>query len=888
MNEIHRSELLETMNRDQSRLTIIVAPPGYGKSTLMRQHMEQAVASGAVAIFYRFPQDRTLTLGEFVRQIIPEDELALTQGREAADDYLFWVHRVVSYIEKLPYTLMIYLDDVHNRQDDQISQMIQYLVESGPPNLRLTSAGRRRPDLKTSHLKLSGEVVFIDRHALAFTEKQACSLLPFADGGNDVRSLLAKLEGWPAGIALTAMFSEETGDMEILLDTFEENKPLPQQMLEIFEYFSEQVMHELDQNIKSALMRLAILESFGEELAIKISAKQDIANVLNKLSDTGTFVEIVEGKTKFYRFHPIFRDFLLVGLGKSSPHLLPKLFELAARWFAERLDFGNALRFAAKTGDLSLINECAQVAEFQTWVESRGTTVWSAIDSFDDEALRPFASLLLGRAHLCVHRGEVSRARKLIDWSESFLDTIRNEVHRNRTKSFWRTLHLFTSLVEPWPAIESALPLYFETGSGEQEKRNLIETNVLETELLSWGLIEVGDFRRGAAFGARSAREANRRGMHMVEVYAHLAFAMNAIELGRKDEVAERMDYAKKLATKTMGLDSVQTIAASLLRASTLLNNGQPVKALASVLDRLPQLFAGEIWPPVSRELIRLTAWGTYYRDGYIVAESALREIAVQLEDRPMRPWHEVVQVHRLRIGIISGRKEAARQAIETSHLLSTLEERPDSRVSDWKHTMSARLALGMWRCMEHDLPRTEALLGHVDEDIISSGASTYRVEYHILTALVAHRRGKIDAFSQSLFKAAQAAEQTGNFLPFVQYSKILNRLWNDVEFHNHDGNGFSIILPHIRLIIAEASHGEPDSTGRKVIYPSELSPREGTVFLLLVDGYTGKEIANEMEISLNTVLGYRKSIYKKLHVSSRSKLVLIYRKLIEGLEVER
>lgn len=360
-----RNDLMALLDRSSDyTATLLLAPAGFGKSTLLGQWQRHARLRRVVRLdlsagdadpvrFFR-------RLVAVIRQLVPGfDTLnynplgatievpaavvadSLLQAFEASGDELF-----------------IIIDDFQHASSPLVQQVMAAVLARLPPAVHFLIASRSHPDFSLSRLKLDDRLLLIDGHDLRLTRSEldalACSLgTPLPDAA--ATHLLDVTEGWVAGVKI-ALMAHARGQTDPM-DAVRSSQP------ELVDYFAHVVLRELPAVLRDFCIRIAIFERFSAELCDRVLERHDAGQLIERLRSTELFLQPVAEHPGWYRFHTLFQDFLLDRLQLASPAELPALHRRAANCFVMLDDEEQALRHARAANDdiflLSLLRVCS-------------------------------------------------------------------------------------------------------------------------------------------------------------------------------------------------------------------------------------------------------------------------------------------------------------------------------------------------------------------------------------------------------------------------------------------------------------------------------------------------------------------------------------------------
>src|SRR5580698_8018742 len=338
------------------RVTMMAAPPGSGKTLLLRSWLGEAgLAESAAWVSVgrdeRDPQRLWLSVLDALGQTVPGS--ALVRPLTAAPDLNGWaiVERLLTDLAPLDQRLWLVIDDLHELGSDQARQQLELLVMRAPAELRFVLATRHDVRLGLHRLRLEGELTEIRAGDLRFSLAEARALFAAAGvelAGPALEMLYERTEGWAAGLRLAALSLAGHPDPDRFAAEFSGSERT------VAEYLLAEVLDRQSEQVRRLLLRTSVLERVNGELADVLTGDSGGERVLQDLEEANAFVVSLDPARSWFRYHRLFADLLQLELRRTGPGEVRALHELAAGWLAEHGLAVEAIRHAQAARDWGL------------------------------------------------------------------------------------------------------------------------------------------------------------------------------------------------------------------------------------------------------------------------------------------------------------------------------------------------------------------------------------------------------------------------------------------------------------------------------------------------------------------------------------------------------
>ncbi|WP_234794794.1 LuxR C-terminal-related transcriptional regulator [Xaviernesmea oryzae] len=354
--KVARPRLLDLLSLPRPRrLTIILAPAGYGKTSLAAQWYERLLSQDAIAAWVSLGSDDG-DQSRFLLAMIEALDHALANPAKPVDAGSMSVATLLSVLvtrlQRVQPEATLFLDDYHAAQTDATEALIARLLSHDDlTHIRVVLVSRSAPRFPTSALRLAGEVKQIGLAELGFSDDEA-QLFFGGDGAalslSQLKSLNQRAEGWAVALQMMRILLEDSGaDSPAILSAFKDRSG------DMGLYLSEQVFSGLSAPLQRLLLKTACLPAISRSL-VSALCEEEVAAAFDALREEALPIAVLDEEGQWLRLHPVLTAFLkeeASRLGINGAVILAH----AARWFAEQGDLDAAVEhaFAARAPELA-------------------------------------------------------------------------------------------------------------------------------------------------------------------------------------------------------------------------------------------------------------------------------------------------------------------------------------------------------------------------------------------------------------------------------------------------------------------------------------------------------------------------------------------------------
>ena len=877
---VRRTRLTDQIRADGTRLVLVAAPAGFGKTTLLSQWLAQWRAEAGepqrrVAWLALDPGDadlrRFLThLVAAIRTAEPEvgvEALALLEGGAAAstDDVLV---SLVNDLDLLAGPTVLAFDDYHVVDGTAVHEAVAFLVDSLPPQVTLAMTTRADPPLPLSRLRARGELVELRAADLRFTTDEAAAFLTGVMGlqlePSLVAALEARTEGWAAGLQLAALSARSradaadgAGDVSEFVEAFSGSHRF------VLDYLVEEVLDRQPEEVRGFLLDTSVLDELTGGLCDALTGRPGGQRMLETLERDNLFVVPLDDERRWYRYHHLFADALRARLAARQADRVGELHAAASRWLADNGLLADAVRHAIAGGDHDHAADLVELAEADLRRRRQDRTLREWLVALPDDVVRrrPLLATFAGWSRLS--EGDIDGVETWLDAAEVALGA--------PPPPLVTTVALAEAARDREAELRSLPAMIAVYRASVAQARGDVDGTVSHARR-ALALAGPDDhFPRGAAAGfiglaawaagdvsvavetfTEAVASLHAAGMVVDELGATVVLASMWLARGRPDEARRLHDRALAAAERHPGpvLSSTGDLHVGL--ADVLREQGdlraaaEHLRAARELGDRASLLENRHRWYVASAALLQAQD----DLDGAV----AMLEQAAPLYLPGYFPDVRPIAATTARVRIRQGRLEDAR-AWARDRGVTTSD--PATYLAEHDQLTLARLLVA-----EGSAREALDLLDRVLEAAQAAGRGGSVIEARLVRALAHHADGDADAAVADLGAALTDAVPAGYCRLFLDEGPPVVELLGQVARTAPD------VRTHAEQLLAAAHR--PAAVPLAAPAAEGLSEREQDVLRLLATDLSGPEIARELFLSVNTFRTHTRHIFTKLDVNTR------------------
>jgi LuxR family maltose regulon positive regulatory protein len=880
-------------------LTLIAAPAGFGKTTLVSQWLhavEQDRAPGAAVapppVAWLALDDDDNDLGRFFTYLLAslrtvggpdlgDPVLALLQAPQPPPLRSILDTLAHELISRLPPCVLV-LDDYHVIRSQPIHEAVTFLLDHVSA-LRWVITTRADPPLPLARLRARQQLLEIRSADLRFLEVETAQLLnevmQLTLPVESVQELQAKTEGWIAGLQLAGLALQNSPDRAGFTHEFLGSHRY------VADYLADEVLHQLSEQTQFFLMQTAILDRMCAELCDALidpaSADGPAQLRLEALERANLFLIPLDGERRWYRYHQLFADLLRQRLQRRHPQLGVELHRRAASWFAHHGLVDEAIRHALAGQDFAQAADLIERHNEACWMQGRFAILRQWLSALPMPILqqRPRLLLALVWTHVLTDAPAATIA-ELIQQTETAIAQAGSSQHQTpaATGELQGVLATIRAVYQSKQEDTAGVIAYAQQALAD-----------LPVQVGNWrsiALMALG-FAYAMSGAARTAQQTLTQAVELCQQLGNQYSALVAtMSLARTHLVQGQLQRAAALYTQGLaqatrqGMAQLPVTAQAHIHLGRLNHEWNALATAAEQAQRGVQLLHGQGGSWLEFDGYLLLAQVRHAQGQRAAALTALHQ-ATQIAQQLPFHWTQIATAAALvRTRLMLG------EPAEAAGWLAQAKPSPQdelTRLREGDHFTAARVLMAQGRATE-----ALALLAHIAQVAEAAGRMKAVVESCVLTAVAYHRQGDPAAARTLLHKALTLAEPEGYLRTFVDEGEIVRllllafgsamdesplRTYVDRLLHAFPETPSPAQPAHTQPMTIPADQRQHPPPKRQDL-PEPLSPRELELLQLMAAGLSNQEIADRLIITLGTVKSHANHIFGKLGVQGRVKAI--------------
>ena len=882
---IPRTRLIQRLHASLgSQITLVCAPAGFGKSTLLAQWVQTIDRPNAWLSLDKHDNDLPTfvdSLATALQTVFPDAFAGIVAIRNTPrllpPDHI--VTLLINDLADMTVDIILVLDDYHLIHNREIHTLLELLVEHAPPQLHLVLICRSDPPLPVARWLAKGYLYELRGNDLRFTQEETETFLTRMLGSEVAHETSAALnertEGWIAALRLAAISMRDTSDSVSFLEHLNSNTDRS-----ISSYLVGEILAQQTREVQDFLERTSFLDQFCSELCVAIMendiSPEEVQATLDWLERTDLFLVSLDKRRRWYRYHHLFQELLQQHLqAHYNKEELATLHLRASTWYARQGLLEEAIQHALLAGDITSAAQLVETHFFQAFEQEQLTKVEHWLHLLPEEQILGSPYLLAAQAWISQARGHLKELPSLLTAAEQFFtsgDLVTSDADdhsirllRGLIATLWSLYHFFSGRSQA--SLESARSALALIPPGEEHMISHA-TFYFALSNQATGHEEVAIAALQQSLQNQSTRLSSTARLLFPQAYSYLAMgklpqvehtARHLLHIAREGELAISQNYAHWL----LGLVHYEL--------------NQLDEATYHFSAVIADQHQAHFW--VVQDVLCGLAL-TYQAQGLDTkAQETARTLLEFVQEQHSQPELMIAYAFCGRLALLQNEVEQASQWLEMAGEQDVrgpmffLVDPPVTRV---------RLLLARGDTVSID--EGQALLTQLLQ-LVESMHNTRKMILVLALQAWAYDLQGCEAEAIDVLERALILGLPGTFIRTFADLAPMAKLLHQLRKHRKACNKVDKYMDTYLQNILAAMDPLPAQTGTKedLLVKEGLEPltrRELQILQWLDTDLTNKEIARELVVTTETVKLHTKHIYRKLSVNNRRSAVTLARAL--------
>lgn len=857
----------------ESKLILISAPAGFGKTTLISEWINKNDIPTAWFSLNKGDNDPVDFLSYIILAIqgikkeFGQSALELLKSPNPPNTKSI-INLLINDVLEIRKDFLLVFDDFHIINNSNVIELVAYLLENIPNNIHLVILTRSDPALPFARLRSQNQLVELRSSDLSFSANEISTLfnkkLKIKLSIDDSYKLKNKTEGWIAGLHLTALSIPDPENVTEFIDALKGDNRF------IMDYLIEEVLKIQSEDVKAFLLQTSILEQISAPLCNAVLDRTDSQEMLGILEKNGMFVIPLDTDRHWYRYHHLFADLLKQRLLLKDKSLIEDLHKKASKWFVDNGMYDLAIEHTLVIKDyVKSIRLLGEVIE-DMWKNGQHSAILNYGQLIPDEVINQNPKFCLYYSWILVNTGEIQKAEPFLEEAQKI--TIK-KITDKKSGGFE---------VEDYTKLLGQIAVAFAHLNSNKDKPD----KILEYCQTAMENLSDNDYLwLGWAWNSKGGAELNKG-----NIKQGIEALIIAVEYGKK---SDNIYLISSAATSLAHHGSIfGQYKSSYKRCSDLLDfmkekgYSQLAKAEWTFAGLFTMMSVTEcLWADFDKALVSVkTAYELCKNEKNIIqriiallaysyilhahenkagALNKLNELEAVLKQYKISPYIITTYVGwKIYLLIESGKLDRANDFIKECGI--GISEKISFQ-NEHSYINFARLLI-----TQHKFDEGKSLLTKLFTLAYSGNRIESLVQIKILFAIMNKMIGSRENAVRSLIEAMEFAADENLLNYFLFDTAYTNDLLKEV--YKIQATAKTKIplkfINNLKLAIEKKEKRRKNNT------ETDLSTRELDILLLIAKNYTNQEVADQLFISIHTVKTHVKNILMKLEVESRSKAV--------------
>jgi LuxR family maltose regulon positive regulatory protein len=896
-NRVYRPRLLNLLGQtSQYPLTLICAPAGYGKTTLLAEWIQNCRESVKTENAHlhtnykitwvsldqddndpsRFLAYLLAALENTQPGIMTEARLLLGSPRALPSQAL--LSQIVNELQGLPFNLGLILDDYQSIHNPAVHEIITFLLDHQPDQLHLVISTRANPPLPLHRLRARNQLLDLRAKDLRFTYDETAAFLndvmELSLLAEDIDTLENRTEGWIAGLQMAAISLQDLQDRSAFIHDFGGSHRF------ILEYLIEEILKRQSPETQSFLLQTSVLDRMCQPLCDALLGDSISGEVkLEDLERANLFLSPLDEIGCWYRYHTLFADLLRARLKQVQPDLIPVLHKRASRWYEREGIPLETVKHALEANDLERAAHLLEVFTMDFMERGEMSLLLNYVHQLPDDILRNNPELTVQQAWLLAFSGQIEQVEPLLTQLES--QTL-PDGHDHNYQEILGNIAIIRGFMADFRG-DMAAAVRLANKADELLPGNSLLARSVVHYVLGDAYYTEGDLELAEQEYEKIQQIGSLSGNLWINEEAIFKIAQVKKLQGKLHAAFDL--YEEVIASaKEKKFHNTASMAATYIGLSDLQREWNQLDAAQHAA--MQAVRSMERWP-ISIDLVNgyLSLSRTAIAQGHMdTAEEALKKAdEYSRKGELFKLTWKNLDACRVRLWLAENDLVAVHHWLEHHQIDTWFAEKSD--------TISTLEAMTVARAMialdGERIDKAIRLLNQFTQSSRSAGQTALLIEFDTLLALAYRARGENQTALGFLNECLLLSQPEGYLRQFLNEGEIMKSMLEElrISVRGSDKKEESDLCRYIDQILSAFPDVQGFHPNLMKHIPSALtlieplSDRELEVLDLVCKGFSNREIAEKLVVTLDTVKKHNSHIFSKLGVTNRVQAVLEARK---------
>lgn len=855
---IDRPRLLVLLDEAlRKNVSTIIAPAGFGKSTLLSQWCD-LLAGRNVPFVWLNLDESDHDIRHFLAYLVMAIDdacIPMPRLRKMAENGFVGtptpaiIKDLFEALGKNDRRFVLILDDYHRMDTAEVSSFVTQLSAQFEDTLHISISSRTTPDISLPKLLASGSAIEISSAALLFSKRETARALGKRISPRKLSLLHERVEGWPVAVQMAKLVGEEDIQNGKHYLNFSGSRS------HLADYLTTNILNSQKRETRDFLLETSVLRSFNVELANAVRGEHDGLAIIQQLEHLNALVTPLDDKNEWFRYHHLFSECLSETLKREDFERFTVAHQKAAAWCAENKLILEAVNYAVAIEDYVLARKI--VTDHCEWIrrtEYGGAGyIQSVLDLIPDEEAHKDTRVLYMKAYACMSLGNFKDAKRYVIAGDTRIksegatpETLRDQIEvgtgvlsrvewDGRSAAEWLGERL--TLVDSLKAID---PSAF-VGSGAMRM------------ILAMVNLGYGDLKQAREYAQNANEDLDNLPDALSHVYLQTTFGLIEFWSNRPASARNRFANALEL-TREYGKDrgNLRYSAQLLLHVVEYWTGSEPVKGLDEAVSNAIE---GDGWYDIYALGCDASVHYHLQNKDFDAADRIISQLEASTDRLAIRRLTELSQLLRLDYLVAVGDTRRATEvfsALASPHSVSSISVNPPT----WIDQVFKAFSFARYLRSSNEVA---AALEHIDRGLLEVSGQPdivlLRVRGTILKASIMADIGEADRALELLKEAIWDAAKIGCLRAFLEdiSSKACRQAAEALRRQGVD--------PSIEAFVERLS---------SILASHLISDRELQVLKAMANGHSNKQIARDLDLSPNTVKFHLRNIFEKLDSKNR------------------